>query len=72
MEKTRKKVEQEKELRNMMQLQLIMRNVDNEYKKVSQVDIQTTNDKFELATTQKDVRAKSLFASMVTFAIRVS
>jgi hypothetical protein len=37
-----------------------MRNVDNEYKKVSQVDIQTTNDKFELATTQKDVRAKSL------------
>ncbi len=44
----------------MMYLQLIMRNVDNEYKKVSQVDMQTTNNKFELATTQKDVRAKSL------------
>jgi hypothetical protein len=43
----------------MMYLQLFVRNVDNEYKKVSQVDIQTTNDRFELATTQKDVRAKS-------------
>ncbi len=44
----------------MMYLQLIMRNVDNEYKKVSQVDMQITNDKFELTTTQTDVRGKSL------------
>ncbi len=58
--KKRRKVEQEKELKNMMYLQLIMRNVDNEYIKVSQVDTQSTNDKFELATMQKDVRAKSL------------